>query len=407
MQAPATRPRLALAATLSVQAMATIAMTAPSVLAPVVAPLLDVPPQRVGWFVGLAYFAAMFSGLVVGPHIGRLGAIRLSRAALLAGAAGLALAALGASTAAWLPMLGLAAIAIGTGYGVPNPAASMVLAQHAPPARRGLYFSIKQTGVPVGVGLAGLVLPPLLAVMPWTWALAVLALAAVALAAALGPAGVLERRLPDTRVATASAGAALRAAIAPLGRVWREPALRRLGVASLAFSMTQLCFVTFLVSTLKLEHGLGLAAAAGVLSISQVLSVACRVLWGQVADRWVAPLRLLAVLGLTMAGSATLLGLLPADAPRWSLMAAALACAATSMAWNGVYFAELAHRVRAEELGSVTGGTQFLTFCGAMAGPVGFASLVGVTGSHGATYVVMAIAPLVVGIWLWVASREA
>jgi len=405
--APTTRPRLALAATLAVQAMATIAMTAPSVLAPVVAPMLDVPPQRVGWFVGLAYFAAMFSGLVVGPHIARLGAIRLSRAALLAGALGLGLAAAGASTAAWLPMLGLAAIAIGTGYGVPNPAASMVLATHAPPARRGLYFSIKQTGVPVGVGLAGLLLPALLAVMPWTWALVVLALGAVALAAALGPAAVLERRLPDTRVATASVAAALRAAVAPLGRVWREPALRRLGVASLAFSMTQLCFVTFLVSTLKLEHGLGLAAAAGVLSISQVLSVACRVLWGQVADRWVAPLRLLAVLGLTMAGSATLLGLLPADAPRWSLMAAALACAATSMAWNGVYFAELAHRVRAEELGAVTGGTQFLTFCGAMAGPVAFATLVGVTGSHGASYVVMAAAPLVVGVWLWIASRSA
>jgi MFS family permease len=406
--APATRPRLALLATLSVQAMATVAMTAPSVLAPVVAPMLDVPPQRVGWFVGLAYLAAMFSGLVVGPHIARLGAIRLSRAALLAGAVGLSLAALGAASAAWLVMLALAAIAIGAGYGVPNPAASMVLATHAPPARRGLYFSIKQTGVPIGVGLAGLTVPALIAVMPWTSALWVLALACVALAAALGPAGVLERRVPGARIAAAATGTALRAplgaALAPLGRVWREPALRRLGVASLAFSMTQLCFITFLVSMLKLEHGLTLAAAAGVLSVSQVLSVSCRVLWGQVADRWVPPLRLLAVLGLTMAGSATLLGLLPTDAPRWTLMAAALACAATSMAWNGVYFAELAHRVRAEELGEVTGATQFLTFCGAMAGPVGFASLVGVTGSHGATYVVMAVAPLAVGVWLWMAS---
>jgi MFS family permease len=408
--APTTRPRLALLATLSVQAMATVAMTVPSVLAPVVAPMLGVPPQRVGWFVGLAYLAAMFSGLVVGPHIARLGAIRLSRAALLAGAIGLSLAALGAASAAWLVMLALAAIAIGAGYGVPNPAASMVLATHAPPARRGLYFSIKQTGVPIGVGLAGLTVPALLAVMPWTSALWVLALACVALAAALGPAGVLERRVPGARIAAAATGTALRAplgaALAPLGRVWREPALRRLGVASLAFSMTQLCFITFLVSMLKLEHGLTLAAAAGVLSVSQVLSVGCRVLWGQVADRWVPPLRLLAVLGLTMAGSATLLGLLPTDAPRWTLMAAALACAATSMAWNGVYFAELAHRVRAEELGEVTGATQFLTFCGAMAGPVGFASLVGVTGSHGATYVVMAVAPLAVGVWLWMASAR-
>jgi MFS family permease len=399
--APATRPRLALAATLAVQALATLAMTAASVMAPVVAPLLDVPPQRVGWFVGLAYFAAMFSGLAAGTRIARSGAIRMSRLALLACAAGLLFAAAGALTPMWLPLVAAAAIAIGIGYGLPNPAASVVLAVHAPPARRGLYFSIKQTGVPIGVGIAGLLVPPLLGAMAWPWVLVVLSGLCLALCLALQPATVLEVRVPG---AVAARGSAFGALVAPLRRVWREPDLRRLGVASLAFSMTQLCFVTFLVSYLKLEHGLGLAAAAGVLSVSQVLSVGCRVLWGQVADRWVSPLRLLAALGLSMAGSATLLGALPATAPPWTLMAAALACAATSMAWNGVYFAELAHRVRAEDLGAVTGGTQFLTFCGAMIGPVAFASLVGVMGSHGATYVLLAIAPAAVGIWLWVAA---
>jgi hypothetical protein len=62
--------------------------------------------------------------------------------------------------------------------------------------------------------------------------------------------------------------------------------------------------------------------------------------------------------------------------------------------------------VPAAELGAVTGGTQFLTFFGSMTGPVAFATLVGVTGSHGATYVGIAIVPALVGAWLWVASRE-
>ena len=144
-----------------------------------------------------------------------------------------------------------------------------------------------------------------------------------------------------------------------------------------------------------------------MLSVAQVLSVASRVLWGMVADRWASPLRLLAGLGLAMAGAALALGALPADAPRWAPMVAALACAATAMAWNGVFFAALAHEVRAEELGSVTGGTQFLTFFGSMAGPLAFATLVGATGSHGATYVVLAALPALVGAWLWLASREA
>jgi MFS family permease len=401
-----TRPRLALASTLAVQAMATLSMTAPAVMAPAVAPLLGVPPHRVGWFVGLAYFVAMFSGLAGGARVARIGAIRISRLALLACAAGLALGAAAASSSAALPLLALSAVVLGIGYGVPNPAASMVLAVHAPPTRRGLFFSIKQSGVPIGVGLAGLVVPPLLGAMPWTWALLVLAAACLALAAALQGSMALDMRAPPDGPAPASLVDSLRGLADPLRRVWRQPALRRLGVASLAFSFTQLCFTTFLVSYLKLELGYGLAAAAAVLSVAQVLSVASRVLWGMVADRWASPLRLLAGLGLAMAGAALALGALPADAPRWAPMVAALAGAATAMAWNGVFFAALAHEVRAEELGSVTGGTQFLTFFGSMAGPLAFATLVGATGSHGATYVVLAALPALVGAWLWLASRE-
>ncbi len=400
------RPRLALASTLAVQAMATLSLTAPAVMAPAVAPLLGVPPHRIGWFVGLAYLAAMFSGLAGGARVARIGAIRISRLALLACATGLSLAAAGASTTAALPLIALSAVVLGIGYGLPNPAASVVLAVHAPPTRRGLFFSIKQTGVPIGVGLAGLVVPPLLGAMPWTWALVVLAAVCLALAAALQPATALDVHAPRGGPPPASLVESLRGLVAPLRRVWREPALRRLGVASLAFSFTQLCFTTFLVSYLKLELGYGLAAAAAVLSVSQVLSVGSRVMWGEVADRWVSPLRLLAALGLAMAGAALALGLLPADAPRWAPLAAALACAATSMAWNGVFFAALAHQVRAEELGAVTGGTQFLTFFGSMTGPLAFATLVGATGSHGATYAALAIAPALVGAWLWSASRD-
>ncbi|MFN9774125.1 MAG: hypothetical protein ACK54X_16080, partial [Burkholderiales bacterium] len=139
--APATHPRLALATTLGVQAMATLSLTAPSVMAPAVAPLLGVPPQRIGWFVGLAYLAAMFSGLAAGARVARVGAIRMSRLALVACAVGLACGAAGGTSEALMPLIALAAIAIGCGYGLPNPAASMVLAVHAPPTRRGLFFS--------------------------------------------------------------------------------------------------------------------------------------------------------------------------------------------------------------------------------------------------------------------------
>lgn len=411
----ARRPRLALVATLAVQACATLALTAASVMAPVVAPTLGVAPQRVGLFVGLAYLAAMFSGLAGGARVARMGAITMSRAAMLACAIGLAIAALGAATPYPLAMLVPAAIAIGVGYGLPNPAASIVLAVHAPPARRGLFFSIKQSGVPLGVAAAGLLVPALLALTSWPWAIAALATGCAALAAALRFANVLESRDVRERPTTSpvgtgrpacggsmrASGASLRAFVAPLARVWREPALRRLGVASLVFSMMQLCFVTFLVSHLTIELGMPFASAAALLAGSQVASVGCRVMWGAVADRWVRPQRLLAALGASMAIAIAAIGLLPAGSPGPLVGIAVVACAATSMAWNGVFFAELARRVDATDLAPITGGTQFLTFAGAMTGPVAFASLVGPIGGHGATYSAFALAPAAVGLWLW------
>jgi hypothetical protein len=76
------------------------------------------------------------------------------------------------------------------------------------------------------------------------------------------------------------------------------------------------------------------------------------------------------------------------------------------MAWNGVYFAELAHRVPADELAQITAGTQFLTFLGAMAGPMIFSALVGPLGSHGRTYAALAVIPALVGAWLLVAAAR-
>ena len=441
---------LALTSTLSIQAAATVAMSAASVLAPLAGPALGVPASQVGWFVGLAYGAAMSFGLAAGALTARHGPIRVSQLALAACMFGLLAAALtgllvphssadtdGLAVWAWVG-LPIAALAIGAGYGLPNPSASMILAHHAPPHRRGLFFSIKQTGVPIGVGIAGISIPALLLGLEWPWVLVVLA--AVCLALTLGLQGTLALNTLSTSGASPNpsiqpaqpapvdstrspaparshaqsatsrsshrAGRGMTAVLEPLARIWQLPAVRRLALASLAYSMTQLCFVTFLVSYLKLEHSMSLAAAAGVLSSAQILSVISRVGWGQVADAWMAPLRLLGLLGVAMGGCAAALGLLPAGSPALLGLLAALACAATSMAWNGVYFAELAHRVPAHDLPRITAGTQFLTFLGAMVGPMVFSALVGPIGSHGHTYAVLAIVPALIGVWLLVAAAR-
>jgi MFS family permease len=399
-----TRPLNALAAMLLVQAMVTMALVSASVLAPAVAPALGLPPERIGLYAGLAYLSAMIVGLVSGHAVHRVGAIRLSRLALVAAAVG-ALIAAAAPAAAPGAVLLLAALAIGLGYGVTNPAAAAVMTHHAPLRARGLFFSVKQAGVPIGVALAGLAMPLGLAWLGWRGAAVGLAAGCLALAAALGPWG---HRLEPPPTSPPAGGVVLL-----MRRVWREALLRRLGLASLAYAWTQQVFVTFIVSLLNLRLGWTLVAAAGLLSMSQLVATLARIGFGALSDRLVAPGRLLVGLGLAMSACCVALGALAGAAgesgaaSEWLLSAAALVCAATAMGWNGVFFAELALRVPRQEIVQVSGATQFLTFMGGMLGPLLFGEALRAGLSWAMAWLLVALVPLAAAVSLARAAPPA
>jgi MFS family permease len=412
------RPGAALGSTLLVQTLASLVLTAPSVLAPAVAPTLGLRPESVGMFVGVAYLAAMLSGLGSGGWVNRIGAVRLSQVAMLACTCG----TLG--VIAGLPVLmGLAALTIGAGYGMINPAASSLLARHSPPASRGLFFSVKQTGVPLGVALSGLLLPWGLHTIGWRPSILIAGAACAAMALMLRPmiaklepfaAGrirspgretdIADRGATGTGTETGPGASAETDAPAKdrpgLMMVLRDPALRRLSLTSFAFACTQLCFITFLVSYLNLELGQSLALAAGILAASQAISTASRIAWGVVADRWIGPGWLLGALGLAMSAACVGLGLLSASSGTGLIVAAAVVCAATTMGWNGVYFAELTHHSTHANMAALAGASQFLTFSGSMAGPVLFGELIRHGGSYSTAYLVLAVLPAVAGAFM-------
>lgn len=379
------RPWLALQATLAVQIAASLALSAAPVLAPAVAPGLGFAPERVGLFIGVAYLFAMLSGLATGRWVAALGAVRVSQCVLLLIAVG-AVAATGGEA---LTLLAAAAL-IGIGYGAVNPAAASILGRHAPVGSPGLFFSLKQAGVPIGVALAGLLMPLGLLVVGWRGSAWLLAGACLLLAVALLPAVL---RL-DPRGASANVQVG---AWASLADALRLPALRRLSLVSLAYAMTQQGFLTFIVSLLHLEHGLPLTLAAGLLAASQALCTAVRIVMGHVADRWVTPRVLLGFLGLAMSASCVGLALLPASAGLPLTALAVLACGATAMGWNGVYFAELIRSVPRERVAAASGGIQFFTFTGGMLGPLLFGALVHLGGSYALAYGWFAILGLVAG----------
>lgn len=384
---PVGRPWLALQVTLGVQMLATFVLGSAPVLAPAVAPELGLAPERVGIFTGTAYLFAMVSGLASGPWVGRIGATRLTQILLVAVALG------AASTTLGTPLLMLLSAAfIGVAYGAVNPAAASILGRHAPQGSPGLFFALKQAGVPVGVGLSGLLMPIGLVALGWRGSALVTAGVCLLLAVLLVP---VERRLdPRERGPAPVRNAWAHTLVAVL----RQPALRRLSLVSLVYGMVQQGFLSFSVLLLTLQLGLPLALAAGLLAISQVACTVMRIVLGHVGDRWVAPQVLLGVLGLCMAASCLALGALPAGASVPLVALVMVACGATAMGWNGVYFAQLLRTVPRAELAASAGGTQFFTFAGGMAGPFLFAQLLHMGGSYALGYACLALLSAAAGL---------
>ncbi|CAM5219769.1 hypothetical protein CDEF62S_00065 [Castellaniella defragrans] len=132
-----------LAATMLLQSVAAMCLTALPAVAPAVAADLAVSPVYIGVFIALVYAAGMFTSLASGALVARLGALRVCQLGLLSCAAGLALCVIPHPAAA-----ACGALFMGLGYGPITPAGSHLLAR-GDAARMSLVFSIKQTGVPL------------------------------------------------------------------------------------------------------------------------------------------------------------------------------------------------------------------------------------------------------------------
>ncbi len=408
------RPVLvAIAVTLAVQILTATALIAPSVIAPAAAGDLGVAPQAVGLFVSFAYFAAMLSGLATGGLITRFGALVVCQAAVVIAGAGLALGKLASLAVVPLVVIPLAALLIGLAYGLVNPVSSHILARHTPPGAMALVFSIKQTGVPIGGAIAGAVVPTLILAMGWPNALPALGAVCVLAAFALLPARAVIADAPQ-----AGDGAPARAPFAyrwrrtldgmigPIRLALSQPRLRDLAFVSLGYASAQLVFIAYFVSHLTLQLGFSLVTAGVVYAFAHGAGIVGRIAWGAVADRWLSPRATLAALGVVSAACAALTAVSSGAWPLAAIVTVAMLYGASAVGWNGVFLAEVARSAPPGQVGAATGGTQFFTFGGAMAGPPVFTALVSATGSYAWGFAFFALVPLVISLRL-LAARAA
>ena len=393
-----------LVATTAIQAAtACAALTIPSI-APVIAQQLGVPASMIGTYISLLYIGASMAALAGGGVVLRYGAMRLSQACLLVCAAGLLATLVLSVDIGWMALLAVAASAfvIGVGYGPITPASSHLLVKTTPSERMALTFSIKQTGVPAGTAVAGLIVPPLTVAFGWQVAIVVVAAVCIAVAIVSQP---LRAPLDDDRNRSARLSAA--ALLGGLALVAHSPALRTMALVSFFYSGMQMSVAGFIVAYLHGEIGLGLVAAGTALTVASIAGVIARIAWGSVSDRTGAPRAVLSLIGFLMAAGSVGAALITASWPMAGVLAVAAALGATAIGWNGVYLSEVARLAPAGETGRATGGCLFFTFVGVVILPFLFGWLQRATGSYAVCFAVAAVVCAAVGVLLLIGVRRA
>lgn len=358
------------------------AVVLPSI-APEFARAFSLSPALIGFQVSLVYGGAILTSAFAGGMVRRHGACRTSQLALGLAAAGCALMAL--PTLITLP---IASLLVGFGYGLTNPAAAHLIARLGAARHRNILFSAKQTGVPLGGIISGIIAPPVAMALGWQAA----PLTAVAACVVLGI--TLERvrerwdsdREPSVRIADRPfAGVVL---------VWGNATLRNVALMSFCYSLAQVCLITFLVTLLVEEAGFALVAAGFVLALVQAASVGGRLFWGWAADRIGHGLALLAALGLITAVCSLAVAGLTHALGAGLLVALFVVFGFAAVGWNGVYLAEVA-RIAGTRAGEATGGSLVITYAGVLIGPALFSLLVQTIGGYAATFAAVAVVALI------------
>jgi MFS family permease len=371
------------AATTSVQAVMSLAVLMLAAIAPAVATALGIPASQIGFQISIVYGSASIFSVIAGGMVRRWGACRTSQASLFMGLTGCSLATIPSVAA-----VAVASVFIGIGYAMTNPSASHLLGRFAGQRYRNVIFSIKQTGVPIGGAVAGLVAPPLAVHVGWRAVPVAVGIVLLALMLALQARRAL---WDDDRDRGWRLGGGL---LDGLTVIWRNHPIRWLAASSFFYTITQLCLVAFLVTLLVEDVDMTLVEAGLVLSLVQVASVFGRLMWGWVADRVGDGAAVLAVIGVIAGLSAALATQISPAWPGFGLRALFVVFGIASIGWNGVFMAELARLSPAGRIGPTTGASLAVTFAGVMVGPSLFTVIHDVIGSYAATFGLLALASL-------------
>lgn len=389
---PAAGPVIAL--TLSQQVAVSLAGATFPVLLPALAADSQLGGDAAGVYSIALYAGAILATLFCQAAFAAVGIATSSLLCVLVSAAALLLLLPGA-----LPAVLAAGFVIGVGYGPTTPASSSMILPFVSAGRANFLFSLRQTGAPLGVLSAGILVPPLVGWVGWRDTVLVVA-AIVAVTSLCGFRfarrldRVLERPAVDLRRTPRAVAAAL-----------RRPALRRLISVSCLFAAmlaTVNAYIPYSVATLGQTS---LTVAGWAAATAQVGAVAGRLSWGAIADRVGAMHRVLAMLGAGMAASVALMAAIRPDWPLAAMLGASFALGATGAGWGGLVLAEVTRIVPRAEVGTATTALMMFNYIGIFVGPPVVAAALVVTGSLPVALLTLVVAPLTGATIAWFGLR--
>ncbi|WP_214415652.1 MFS transporter [Sphaerisporangium fuscum] len=271
-----------------------------------------------------------------------------------------------------VPLALLLALAGASGASA-NAASGRVVLGWFPAERRGVAMGWRQTAQPIGVAVAGAVLPPLGSLRG-----ALLAMAAICLVTGIAVAALVV----DPPRGTARSGERT-------GSPYRSAGLWRVHAASMLLVVPQFATAAFALTYLVAERHWDPAAAGRLVAVAQFAGAAGRLFCGRWSDRAGSRVRPMRQLALVNAGVMVLLAL----AVQFGTTAGTLlliAALVVSMSGNGLAFTAVSEMAGPAWAGRALGGQNTVQnlaaaatpgVLGAMIGQIGFGAAFGLAGA--------------------------
>ncbi len=375
-------------------AVGSSSILAVAVSAPDSAPDIGVSDGYVGLFTGFVYFVSMFTGSFCTGFITRYGPIRILQLTALCSTLGLAVFTL-ATPAATV----LCAILLGIAYGPINPSQAPVLLKVTDSGSRGVYFSIKQSGVTVGGAAAALAVPFVAALVNWQAGILTIALLGIASLFILQP---LRNHFDQGRPIQAQNNS-LSELIKPVRQVYQNQLLRGFAMVGFIYAGVQVSVGSFFVVYL-VSRDFSLVDAGICFLFVNLGGIIGRIAWGGLSDRWLTPKHTLTLIGVVSAVSLCGMYLVSDSWNLFLLYVFSFIVGSSTHGWNGVFLSEIAEQAPEGESHSWTGGVQFVIYGGVAIMPPLFGAIIVTTGNYAIAFFIIAACSLIASaalIWLY------